>query len=345
MNRKASVLILFLWVLLFLSLFAVSLTTRTRLATKIESHRLNHLRLHYDFLSALNLARFFIGADENPQFDSKKDAWFGIPTKFRDMAFSEHFELTITDEGSKINLNFATERILLALFSVLKDHDMALETDPKELAANILRWRGTSFRHATGLGGSAFKGAPFESVDELRLIPGIVASDAERLAPFVTVFGHRKKRNMAVNINTVHPYVLESLVASLPAGSHSKEKFLEHFNKLSQSSSPSMRDRRKTEFAFDVSELTADAMIRKLELPRTLEMRLLLGRLLVFLTVDSRFFLVSVRSKRSRTNNVALRAVLGPDVSYPKTRLAMSQLGLRTLSTPLEILSWKEGIS
>ena len=58
MNKRGSVFILFLWVMLLLALFAMSVGFRTRLATKIEGYDSRRFAMGYDFLSAVNLARF-----------------------------------------------------------------------------------------------------------------------------------------------------------------------------------------------------------------------------------------------------------------------------------------------
>ena len=92
---------------------------------------------------------WFIGRDPNQK--PTADPFFGF-----------------VDEASKINLNIASATLLAGLPTMTSD-----------LAANILTWRGSS--NAGGAGNETYarldpprlvKGAPFETVDELRLVYG-----------------------------------------------------------------------------------------------------------------------------------------------------------------------------
>ena len=92
---------------------------------------------------------WFIGRDPNQK--PSADPFFGI-----------------VDEASKINLNTASATMLSGLPTMTTD-----------LAANILSWRGAS--NAGGAGNETYarlepsrlvKGAPFETIDELRLVYG-----------------------------------------------------------------------------------------------------------------------------------------------------------------------------
>ncbi|MBI4357927.1 MAG: hypothetical protein HY584_01385, partial [Candidatus Omnitrophica bacterium] len=134
MNHKGSVLILFVWVLVVMALLALSIGFRTRLATKIEGYELRRFEMGYDFLSAVNLARFFIDSDDQPRVDFLEDSWYGTPSQFTEMDFSKRFDLEISDAESKIDLNKAQEPFLIQFFETLKKHGIPLKTEPKKLA-------------------------------------------------------------------------------------------------------------------------------------------------------------------------------------------------------------------
>ena len=246
MNKSGSVLILSLWVLILISLFALSVGFRMRLATKIERIQSDRFVQNYDYLSALNWARFLIESDDEPRVDHRADEWYGHPKQFEDMDFSRRFDLEIEDEESKVNLNRADQRLLLGLFEVLKRHEIHLETDPEDLSGSIVVWRGQTAALGKPTLGFKHKGAPFESVEELRLIQYISPNDVQRLRPFVTVYGSPQDRTMKVNLNTVHPYVLEALISGLSGGPVPKQVLLESLEKFrmvdrQQSTTPSLR--------------------------------------------------------------------------------------------------------
>ncbi|MBI4372428.1 MAG: general secretion pathway protein GspK [Candidatus Omnitrophica bacterium] len=343
MRKQGSILILFLWVLVFLTLFAVSLTMRTRIATKIESFYGRRMSADYDFLSAVNLARFFITEDEDAGIDSPQDDWYGTPEKFEDSKFAEEFSLEIHDEESKINLNLASERLLISFFEVLKDHDMELESDIKELAANIIRWRGGVSPAGSSKDREKFKQAPFESVDELFLVPEVEASDIEILKPYFTVYGNSNAKEMRVNINTAHPFILEALITSIPGASVTKRELWQRLEKfLNPSQSEDEEAAEDEREIFHGEFLNIDAFMRKLALSDTPIMHYTAGQFLRFVTADSRYFMVSVRTKRQRVGISKVEAVFGAPREDRSMKMALARAGFRLVTTPLEVHSWKE---
>jgi DNA uptake protein ComE-like DNA-binding protein len=112
---------------------------------------------------------WFIGRDPNQK--PSADPFFGI-----------------VDEASKINLNTASATMLSGLPTMTSD-----------VAANILSWRGAS--NAGGAGNETYarldpsrlvKGAPFETIDELRLVYG---------ATLDVLLGEDTNRNGALDRN------------------------------------------------------------------------------------------------------------------------------------------------
>ena len=360
MNHKGSVFILFLWVLLLLSFFAMSVGFRTRLAAKIEGYELRRFEMNYDFLSAINLARFFIESDKEPTVDFVGDDWYGTPEEFKSMDLAKRFELEISDEGSKIDLNKVSEQFLLTFFGVLKKKGIKLETDPKDLTASILAWRGQTSLTGKATSGFDQKGAPFQTIDELRTIQYISPHDVDVLMPFVTVYGTPFGGSMRVNINTVHPYILEALILQpgLIGGDFDKSTLLQQIEalrnvkgKIKPMGKEKTEPSSKPSQAFQQVDLDPNNFIQRLNLPYSIQMVQLVSQLISFVTIDSEFFSVHVRSKLPKKESFVLDAVLGPRF-VPRAQIqgvpTSDSLGRPTgqpVTVPLEILAWQEGVA
>lgn len=344
MRKQGSVFILFLWVLILFSLLAVSAAFRTRLQTKVQGFETNGFEMNYDFLSAVNLARFLIDSDDEPKVDFKEDNWYGTPPAFKEMDFSERFDLEISDEESKIDLNKAPAVILEKFFDLLKTKGIRLETEPKDLAGSILAWRGQVSARGRPTVGFEQKKGPFESLRELELIQYISPGDAARLRPFVTVYGAVGGPVMRVNINTVHPYILEALVSSQAGGDFTKRELFQKIEAF-RSGKPEHTLTAGIKQVFQPSDLNPSAFIQRLGLTNSPTMVQLVSQLMIFLTVDSQYFSVRVRSRLPRKESFVLDAVLGPRVFRPlgvPSAAPASLLGRagQPVTVPLELLDW-----
>lgn len=112
--------------------------------------------------------------------------------------------ITIADEGGKVDLNRAQDRLLTGLLRVLgvqEDEAAALIDTIRDFADrdDTRRPAGAEDNDyvAAGLGWGA-KDAPFESVEELQQVLGMSRSLYDRLAPFLTVYSGRAQINPVV---------------------------------------------------------------------------------------------------------------------------------------------------
>lgn len=359
-------MILFLWVMILLSLFAVSIALRTRLATKIEGYEMNQFELSYDYLTAVNLARYFIDSDQDSNVDHPGDVWCGAPRGFKEMEFSKRFGLEITDEESKININIASEPFLINFFDLLKTKKYSLKTNSKKIAGSIIAWRGGSVAQGPSTLGTKQKMGPFESLDELLLIQSIDSEDAEKLKPFLTVYGMAYGA-MKVNLNTVHRYVLEALISSLSGDASDKKRLFESIEEYrtltANSQNTAAQDENATEnstsnikqfFNRDDMANIAQFMV-KVGLPVQLQgpygqmgsVPNLIRQLFYYVKVNSDYFHVEVRSRLPGKESFVLETVLGARV-IPRFRVtpigvSFGQTG-KMVAIPLEILSWQERV-
>lgn len=328
-NQNGSVLILFLWVLVVLGLFSLSIAARTRLATKLEGHEHKRFQRNYDFLTAVNLARFYIEQDSEPVVDGLDDGWHGEPANFSETDFKERFKLSIADEESKININNASADLLLKLFETLRQHGVSLKTNPEDLAAAIVAWRGggTSFGKSTL--GFKHKRAPFETLDELYMMQHATAEDVRLIAPYLTVYGGDISKMLRVNINTAHPYVVEALVESQIGGTFVKKELLQKIEHFRNYKGVQERARQN----FQPMDLDLSGLLTRLNLQPSVEMVTLIGQLLRHVTVDSRFFRVDVDYRVPGEEAHRMEAVLG-----------LRGEGFRPASA-MEVLAWHEGLA
>jgi general secretion pathway protein K len=158
-----------------------------------------------------------------------------VQDKVKEAKLDSTFVATITDEGSKIDLNDldspskvlreSTKKQLLKIFESKTQNDPDWARDhsdlrPEELVNNIADWEDAD---KTSLNGGDevqfYKNPPqelwppnraFRSIEELRLVAGMTDELFDLLAPRVTVYGAK-----AINPNTASREVLQSLDPSM----------------------------------------------------------------------------------------------------------------------------------
>lgn len=111
----------------------------------------------------------------------------------------------LIDEGRKLNLNTATPSQLQQLITSVNS-DGSIK--PVDVAAAIIDWRDApqgAWCDAQQLGYPCHNGL-LDSVEELRLVPGMTPGLFAALEPFVTVYGPG-----AINANTAEPAVLKAM--------------------------------------------------------------------------------------------------------------------------------------
>lgn len=348
MNQKGSVFIMFLWVMILFSVFALSVAFRTRLATKIRSFEDRTFQMEQNSFNALNLARFFLDSDESPDLDSRLDKWYGVPQTFKDLPFADMFGLKIEDEESKIDLNRVTPEILLSVVDTLKSRGVRIQADSKDLVSRLMAWRGTPAGFGKPFMGSDMKEDFYESLDELFIVPGIKENDALLLMPYLTVFGKPGGKRLQVNLNTVHPYVLEGLIRAFPGDERNKQilfKAIEDFRKAADRE-------QEVPSVFGYDDLTPGNLIEKLRLSNTPVMQMLAGHLLVHVTLDSQLFHVSIYSRGSQApsgkEQPYAEAVIGP-LTHRVSHIheedieTIAQTAYSVIPR-MEVLSWHENI-
>ena len=227
MQKKAQVLMISLWILVILTILAVSIAHRVSLALRLSRYQKDRTRAVYLAKAGINLAIKEIENDNNG-YDSLNDGWANNENRFGHIAFSENKnefasvsytvkkeeeEETIfgaLDEESKININTASLELLAALLKECQIDSVKAEA----FSLDILVYRGAVAlpeeirRDYEDNLGYACKRQKFTNIEELRLVRGaggITPEKLEKLKTLITVYGDGK-----ININTASREVLKA---------------------------------------------------------------------------------------------------------------------------------------
>lgn len=177
-----------LWGVAILSLIAVAVLTATALSWKLQKNITSEATA-YAIAEAGIMRACLALLDER------------VAQRWRADGASRHFiyaghnvEVTIQDELGLIDLNAVGFDLLLHLFL----SGGAATDAANKLANNVIDWRSAPGLHQ--LGGNNFsspdrywsrRNAPFQSIDELLLVPGMTSELYETVAPLLTVFSQK----------------------------------------------------------------------------------------------------------------------------------------------------------
>ncbi len=280
MNRDAargSILITSLWMVSVLSIVTASLTREAFQHLDLMKREIRNFQDKEDLISGMHAAAARILADVNPYEDSGAEAWYG-PIVL-EPPWANRIQAVVQDEEAKINLNYATREWLEGFFKAYENDIESLRCDRKDFVEAIFTARGE-------------KGMAV--LEELLLIEDIDGTDVARLRPYVTVYPELQ----GVNLNTVEPIVLESLIDSLPGDAFAKRELLRKIEEF----------RRDTGSFFKSDDLLPEPFSRLLKLTQSPQMLMLVGQLLPKVTVDSRTFSLFLKTRHGSEARVILRA-------------------------------------
>ena len=239
--ERGSILVLALWALSLLTIFALSIGYGVRQKIMLVKHLEVKDKLHFISEAGIKLALVKLRQeDPTPAFDALNEDWSNNIALFKDIKIGEgNFTISydypaplsqiknirygIMDEERKININKINQKIMRKLFQRVTELDYK-EAD--DLAAAIIDWRDNDdepllngaenfYYHGLSLPYSS-KDAEFEVLEELLLVRGMTAKIFDHVKPYITIFGQG-----AVNINTASSDVLtvmgldESLVEKI----------------------------------------------------------------------------------------------------------------------------------
>ncbi len=213
MNRCGQMLVIVLWLLGLLSLAVGGVSVRAVHELRLGGIPLNTVRHQALAQGAVQQAAALLQRDE-PHVDHLDELWATgldpdtkqqllVEAPLGDGRFSIGVERDgafvpgLMDEERKLNLNTVAQDVLARLIAAVGPAGV----DAQAVATTIVRWRTTCQDIPVPC-----HGAVFDTIDELRLVPGLSPDLFAALVPNVTVYG-----SGLVNVNTASADVLSAL--------------------------------------------------------------------------------------------------------------------------------------
>jgi general secretion pathway protein K len=212
-GERGIALLTVLWALALLSAMAVVLAGTARTEAQIAHNHYENARARSLAEAGISLAivRFL---DPDPRTQWRADGG--------EHAFSYgggNIRVSLKDEAGKVDLNAAPDELIAGLFTVVGVQGDAVS----RLSHAIADWKDADdLRHALGAEASDYaraglsygpRNAPFQSVEELRLVLGMTALLYEQVEPFVTIHSPGGR----INPLSAAPEVLRALPGAQPA--------------------------------------------------------------------------------------------------------------------------------
>jgi len=219
---RASVLIITLWVLGFLTTLVVNLGFMVRSQLQFADHLQDRMKMYYLARAGIERAVAELYVDETESYDSLNEPWANKEEFFKDVALGGGFitlsyspgdpvgdEEKVTlygamDESSKIDINNAPREVLITLLERIGKVEAEEAID---IAGAILDWRDQDVAVSTGGAEDGYyqglsssydcKDSKFQIPEELLLVKGMTPEIFSEIKGVITVYGTEK-----VNINT-----------------------------------------------------------------------------------------------------------------------------------------------
>ncbi len=228
--RRASVLIVALWCLFFLSGLAVAIYVRIAPQVRLVGHLRDKVKGYYAAKAGVRQAMFMMNADVTQDYDALNDIWVDNEETLKDIEISKEASVSVKyewtdeqgvlqtrygliDEESKININTAS---LDTFEHLLESIGQATSSQVTDIANAILDWvdedsdlrpNSAEEGYYAGLSPSyPCANAKFAVPEELLLVKGMTLEIFNKIRPFITVYGSGR-----VNINTAGEHVLEAI--------------------------------------------------------------------------------------------------------------------------------------
>ncbi|MFH1578369.1 MAG: hypothetical protein ABIC18_04800 [Candidatus Omnitrophota bacterium] len=232
MDNRASILVITLWSLFLLGMFAIHLGYNAR--QKIEFVKILNSRDNLYFIAEAGVKRAIVELNkkEPSEYDVLNEAWGNNPGIFQEVGVgygtfdvcysyldyhSGRYQTRygLIDEERKVNLNKAELDVIQRLIMIVVGLG---KTEAQGLAAAIIDWRDKDSGLLVPEGSAEdryyrnlpnpyeAKDADFEVFDELLLVRGVSQELLEKIENYVTIYGDGR-----ININTAGVEVLLAL--------------------------------------------------------------------------------------------------------------------------------------
>jgi type II secretory pathway component PulK len=247
-NKSGVVIVTVMWVLVMLSILAVSVGKSAHMEMAMTKFMMGRVQAKYLAFAGVNQAVDQLSADTQDEASNVEDnlGYCGIPKNanteeiFKDVKMDRGIfsvSYTMKDEGKKettvygmmdeernINLNTLTPANIRMLIELLNMLDVNSD-EAKTVAYAILDWvdqdkslvdgtYGAEEEYYNGLGEEYHcKNAPINSLPELFLIKGMTKDIYHKMIPYVTIYP--QTGNFQINFDTAPRLVLQSVMRSI----------------------------------------------------------------------------------------------------------------------------------
>jgi len=286
---KGSVAILSLWMMSLMSVFVLTTGKMIHYESALLGREQTAFATRHTFEGLVSIARDVLLAEATADLDSYDEAWYSA--KFAMPTWAADFDLRISDEESRLDLNSARSGQILALLRQIEIYEhITFSEDPDELAEAIIE-----YRHAKN-------NRRFESLPELLFIPIVSPETYALIKPYITMHVVNPI-GLQVNINTVSKPVFDALLETLRG-----DNFVRMALKRSVHDALLSPETRRV--VFSARELTPRSFMIKLDLEPSPQMSSLVNRLMPLLRATSNNFRIKMtnRSLMSDVEAIVRRA-------------------------------------
>ena len=223
-SDRGVALMMVLWILVLLSIISMNFLTSTRWGSASMRNFKEDMQAHYLALSGFQEAMNYLASDKDLAIDfldSEGNFWIDKetqPVTGKRVTEGGDVEIRISDENSRVNINFANQDRLTRLFSYCGvSHD-----DIVVIIDSLMDWKDLdNDHHLSGAEDDYYEALPqpykaknglLDVPEELALVKGMKPQylygngEGSAVFPLITTFG----RN-TLNINTVSREVMEVL--------------------------------------------------------------------------------------------------------------------------------------
>ncbi len=171
-NKKGLVIIVVLWVVVLLTIIVASVARNGQLDTKLCTASIDSVRCKWAARAGIETAQAVLNEDSK-ESDSFTDLWSYNTSDFNNIRLgNSRFNVTVTDESGKLNVN-----------TVSRDQLLMLPNMTEQIADAIIDWRDTDDEpNQSGVEsgyyqslpfGYMIRNGPFRTIRELLLVKGI----------------------------------------------------------------------------------------------------------------------------------------------------------------------------
>ncbi len=222
LDKKGSILITSLWILIILSILALGIGFRVSIEARLSKYNMDRLRALYLAKAGVVKAEKIL-LNNSKDYDSIRECGITLPidkdikSVFTGSLDDGKFEVSydedgvtyygMTDEERKININKADKPVLVGLLG---------GKDSEEVAESIINWRSNA-NMRLGAGDEYYKTqtppyeckhAEFSVIEELLLVKGMTPELFASIKGYITVYGDKGPEGGKVNINTASKKVM-----------------------------------------------------------------------------------------------------------------------------------------